>query len=53
MMTDPENGKATGVLVFASYSYNCGEYHFSLTISINYLSTENDYSYLDILKEKK
>lgn len=53
MMTDPENGKATGVLVFASYSYNCGEYHFSFNTSKIIFDGKMITPILDILKREE
>lgn len=53
MMTDPDNGKATGVLVFASYSYDAGEYRFSFNTSKIMLDGKMVTPILDILKREE
>lgn len=53
MMTDPDNGKATGVLVFASFSYDSGEYYFSFNTSKILFDNKMVTPILDILKREE
>lgn len=53
MMTDPDNGKATGVLVFASFSYDSGEYYFSFNTSKILFDDKMVTPILDILKREE
>lgn len=53
MITDPQNGKLKGVLIFAQYTYNQGIYHFVFnTTKIKY---QNEYitPILDILRKSE
>ena len=50
MMTDPANGKLTGVLIFASYSYDAGLYSFTFNTSKVLLDGRLSTPILEILK---
>jgi len=50
MMTDPKNGKLTGVLVFAQYSYDAGTYYFTFNTSRVLLGDQLATPILEILK---
>ena len=50
MMTDPANGKLTGVLIFASYSYDAGVYSFTFNTSKVLLDGRLSTPILEILK---
>lgn len=50
MMTDPANGKLTGVLIFASYSYDAGVYSFTFNTSKVLLDGKLATPILEILK---
>lgn len=50
MMTDPANGKLTGVLIFASYSYDAGLYSFTFNTSKVLLDGKLATPILEILK---
>jgi hypothetical protein len=50
MMTDPRNGKFTGILVFAQYSYDAGTYYFTFNTSRVLLGDQLATPILEILK---
>ena len=50
MMTDPANGKLTGILIFASYSYDAGLYSFTFNTSKVLLDGRLSTPILEILK---